>query len=326
LPHRTVPPAFAHLNDALVTCVRSDPSGYYELGSDSSLLLHLRDGAPVYAEGRNVPGLGARLVARGRITRQAWDEMFARPVPRLGERLVAARVVSPRELDELLRSILVDALLCFALGPDQGAPAPRTSSRQADWLGWRATASLDDVLHEVGGLVNRLSGVGIDADAVLERSPSPPAPVVITAGQWEVVWRADGRSSARDICRATGLSVAEILLAERDLVGSGLCRVPGVGPTPAAEAPVRHEPSVLLEQPVHFAPPAEHEPPAHQERPRDAPAHKESLPQRRRGRSSWDFGSPGGGGAEPPPEPAWEPVARPDLDLVRQILQGLREL
>lgn len=328
-----MPPALAYLSEAVSTCVRSNPSGTYEVGRDASLLLQLRDGAPVYAESRDVPGLGARLVARGRITREAWDEQFARPVPRLGDRLVGTGVVSPRELDDLVRSILVDAMLCFALGPDQGIPQVRTSSRRDDWLGWRATATLDDVLAEVTRLTDRLSDTGIDADALLERSACPGRPVVVTPDQWSVVWRLDGRSTVRDICRATGSGLAEVLMTGRDLVGSGLCTAlgaPAPERAPAPEiSPTRHEPFVAHEPPVHFDTPVHHEAsaipeqPVHYE-PSETPAPQpEALPRRRRGSSVWNYGA---AGAEPPPEPSQEQAKRPDLGLVRQILQGLRDL
>jgi hypothetical protein len=336
LPHTTVPsapPALAYLTDALSTCVRSNPSGAFEVGRDASLLLQLRNGAPVYAEGRNVPGLRARLVARGRITREAWDELFARPVPRLGDRLVETRVVSAQELDDVVRSILVDALLCFALGPDRGTPQARASSRRGDWLGWRATASLDDVLAEVADLTDRLSSAGIDADTPLERSPAPGRPVVVTPGQWSVVWRVDGRSSARDICRTTGLSLAEILLAGHDLVGSGLCSplgVPAPEKAPAPESsPTGHEPFVVQEPPVHFDSSVHHEASAIPGQavyvePTEGPVTPpDTLPRRRRGSSVWDFGPDG---AEQVAEAPDEEPKRPDLDVVRQILQGLRDL
>jgi hypothetical protein len=328
-----MPPALAYLSEAVWTCVRSNPSGAYEVGRDASLLLQLREGAPVYAESRGVPGLGARLVARGRITREAWDELFARTVPRLGDRLVETRVVSPWELDDLMRSILVDAMLCFALGRDQGIPQVRTSSHRGDWLGWRATATLDDVLAEVTRLTDRLSGTGIDADALLERSVCPGRPVVVTPDQWSVVWRVDGRSTVRDICRTTGSGLAEVLMAGRDLVGSGLCtalgapapqRVPAPEISPTGHEPfVAHGPPVHLDAPVHHEASAIPEQPVHYE-PTESPAPPpDALPRRRRGSSVWNYGA---AGAEPPPEASREPAKRPDLGLVRQILQGLRDL
>jgi hypothetical protein len=325
------------LSEALSTCVRANPSGAYEVGHDSSLLLQFRDGAPVYAEGRNVPGLGARLTARGRITRQAWDELFARPVPRLGERLVATDVVSPDELDDLLRSILVDSMLCFALGPYRGTPQAHAAPRRGDWLGWRAPSSLDDVLAEVSRLTDRLAGAGMDAEARLERSACAGRPVVLTPGLWSVVWRVDGRSTVRDICRTTGLSIAEILLAGHELVGSGLCAVPGTAspgtaspgtPPEPGSSSTRHEPFVAPEPVVHVDATVHHEAPAIPEQPVhvdpvESPAPHQELPRRRRGSSRWDFGADDD---EPTAEAKREKVKRPDLDLVRQILQGLRDL
>ena len=336
LPHTTlpsVPSALARLSDALATCVRTNPSGAFEVGRHASLLLELRDGAPVYAEGRNVPGLGARLVARGRISPGAWDDLLARPVPRLGERLVETHVVSPGELDDLMRSILVDAMLCFALGPDRGTPQARAASHRGDWLGWRATASLVEVLTEVAHLTDRLAGSGVDTDAFLQRSACPGQPVVVTAGQWPVVWRADGRSTVRDICGATGLGMAEILVAGHELVRSGLCTaLDAPAPAPAVapqSSPSGHEPFLADEPAVHFDAVVHHEASPVPEQPvRVEPAESpgrqpDSLPRRRRGSSLWDFG---GRGAEPSPEEQNEKVKRPDLDVVRQILQGLRDL
>jgi hypothetical protein len=337
----SVPSALARLSDALATCVRTDPSGAFEVGRDASLVLQLRDGAPVYAEGRNVPGLGARLVARGRISGEAWDEMVAGPGPRLGERLVSQRVVSPGELDDLLRSILVDAMLCFALGPDRGTPQARPASERGDWLGWRATASLAEVLADVARLTDRLAGEGMDADVFLQRSASPGRPVVVTAGQWPVVWRADGRSTVRDICGATGLGLAEILLAGHELVRSGLCTALGApasapvatSASPAGYAPESspsgHEPFVADEPPVHLDTNVHHEAPPIPEQPvhldpvEDSPTPPGALPRRRRGSSIWNFG---GDGPEAAAEVSREKVKRPDMDLVRQILQGLRDL
>ena len=321
--------AVGDLADALSACVRANPSGAYELGGDAALRLALRDGAPVYAESRDVPGPGDRLVARGRLSREAWDDLLARPLPRLGERLVEAGVVSAGELDDLLRSTVVDALLCFALGPRRGTPPTRAAAGRGDPLGWRATASLHDVLGEVARLADRLAGGGLDAGTFLRRSAGPGQAVVVTARQWPVVWRADGRSTVRDICRDTGLPVVDILLAGDELVRSGLCTTLATPPAAAGSSPSGHEPFVADEPPVHFDAVVHHEaspvpePPVHAD-PADPPGpRRDALPRRRRGSTRWDYGAAGG---EPPAEARGAKAKPPDLEMVREILQGLRDL
>jgi hypothetical protein len=85
-----------------------------------------------------------------------------------------------------------------------------------------------------------------------------------------------------------------------------------VAPEPVVhvDATVHHEAPAIPEQPVHVDPV-------------ESPAPHQELPRRRRGSSRWDFGADDD---EPTAEAKREKVKRPDLDLVRQILQGLRDL
>jgi hypothetical protein len=318
------------------------------------LVFRFRDGAPVHAEGVGIPDLGERLVARGRLSPAAWQRISARGAPPVGEALVAADVVSPAELDGLVRALLVDALLTLALRTDH---VEVRAAGGTDPLGWRAPASLDDLLAEAAGLADLLRSAGIGPGTVLGRGPAPELPVVLTQAQWGVVWRADGRTTARDHCRATGRGTAEILLAMLGLVTSGVCTARPETPAPPEIRAPADEPTVTYSPPeaklgTTNEPAAAEEPPAEPATAAEAPAAGEApaegqsavtseapalgqaagggddsgvdaLPQRRRGSTVWDLRTRGD---EAGAKPVSDPVEPPDLDVVRRILRGLRDL
>ncbi|WP_214404407.1 hypothetical protein, partial [Pseudonocardia lacus] len=203
-------------------------------GEDSALAfdarpsgtVYLVDGCVAHVETPEVPDLGRRLVAAGRLSSAQWTAAHAAAVA--GARLVdllGEHGVDRHELAALTESVLVDSILAVLADPADGDLPAR--SRPGARPAVAADPRLDEAaVEEV--LARRTPApepTGIGSASVVE--PAPPAWRwrVVTAQEWRVLCRVGERARVRDLVGAGGPGVDEVVHQVGDLVRSGLCVV-----------------------------------------------------------------------------------------------------
>ncbi|MCO1658662.1 hypothetical protein [Pseudonocardia humida] len=211
--------------------------------------VYLLDGCVAHVETSDVPDLGERLVAAGRLSAAQWAAVPAGvdDGDRLAD-LLSRHGVDRHEVAALTESVLVDSILALLAGPTAGAGPGRflAGARPAVDAELRLDeAAVQDVLAQrpEGSMRS-----GIRSTSVVE--PAPPAWRwrVLTADEWRVLCRIGERARIRDLARAEGLGVYEVVDQVAELVRAGLCAVrpDPTGPDPrpwSADGPPRREAS-----------------------------------------------------------------------------------
>lgn len=318
--------AVDRLGQILAACVDAGATGVYELVAESPAVIYLVDGALTYAESGSTPGLGARLVAAQRLSRQEWTDLLgAVGASQIRTLLIQAAIVTEAELAAVIRSATIDALVHLITlrgrEPLQRAGSPLRS----DWIGSGVRLEIPDVLRAVAGLSDQLADLGVWPGLVPTSTGLPQVPVTLSSDEWSVIWRIDGQTTVQELAWDAGLGVTEALLATGRLAKAGLCHLPAIARhDDRAEwsAPIvrevqeqRAEPDPDLTAVSDYPDGPE---PAQVTTPGD-------LPRRGARPMPWDMrgsahGKPRLADAIP------EPLVAPDPELLRRVLARLKEL
>jgi hypothetical protein len=305
--------------------VARQASGVLEITGNPSGAIYLDAGRIAFARASWVPGLVARLraaspalAASGELLPSGGDGDAAA----VAGLAVQRGYLTPGALHELIRSVVVDAFLVLTvpLTTDSTVSAIRFTSTRTYWTEMFPRFQLDLVRAEALGRAERMAehGLGPTTPVQLRDLGAPSA--VLTREQWALACQIGEPASALDLAARRGAGLADTIDCLGRLAQAGLCtpvRVPrreahargaswmtSVGP-PAArpplrpvshpgQPPVRSVPSPVLPAPVTAEPP------------------QFVLPARS---SQNQFAGRPGIGHQPPP-----------VDLLRQVLSGLRKL
>ncbi len=214
---------------------------------DRETKLFLRAGQPVFAVSSDGElRLGRLLVRQGRLRQADVDVAMQKTQAgaRLGQVLLSARLLTEVELSAALKVQVSEAIYdAFAWNTGtftvyDGVPPPATA------------VTLDGELHslimegvrrlELGARAEQLKAT---LDQVLEALPNPERvkhKVVLTHGEWQVFFLADGRRTLRDIARLMGTEhETHTLLTVARLLAARFVALAGAAPagSAAAEAP-----------------------------------------------------------------------------------------
>jgi hypothetical protein len=268
-------------------------SGVLEIEGNPSGRIYLDGGRIAYARASWVPSLAARLrvIVPSLVgeelppSRDADDAAVAELVVRRG-------YLSMTSLQELIRSVVVDAFLVLAIPLAEDCPvaAIRFTPTRTYWTGLFPRFGVDQVRAEAVARAGQMAEYGLaPTTAVAPRDLAAPA-AYLTREQWAVACQIGDRVSARELAMRRGASLSDTMHCLGSLVRAGLCvpvrvdrahRVPAQGQArPATHAP---------------APP------------------EEALPAREAREYGWSRRRL----AQMPP---------PSADVLRQVLTGLRRL
>jgi hypothetical protein len=320
-------------------------SGVLEVTGSPAGAIYFDGGQIAFARASWVPGLAARVRAIGP----------ALPGPGAGpaggdadDAAVAGFAVqhgylTAAGLHELIRSIVVDAFLVLTvpLVADSSVAAIRFTSTRTYWTETFPRLGLDEVRAEVIRQAERMAKHGLSpATAIALRELRAPA-AVLSREQWSVLSQIGEYATAREIAARRGASLSDTLECLGGLTRAGLCtpvRVPGRVPRPArAPYPPPPVPQPALPpvpppmaEPGSASPPAPVPPPARV--PYPAPVPEPAMMP--------GHGTPPGASPERVP-PGHLPPRRvvrphgersatahqgPTMDVLRQVLSGLRKL
>jgi hypothetical protein len=281
---------------AVEDLVTREASGVLEITGSPSGAIHLDGGRIAFARASWVPGLAARLrgtspalASLGELSsgRDADDAAIAGFAVQHGYLTAAG-------LHELIRSIVVDVFLVLTipLAIDSPVAAIRFTSTRTYWTEMFPRLGIDLVREEAFKMAERMAEHGLAPTTTVALCDLRAPAAVLTREQWAVACRIGAHASALDLAARRGAALIDTLECLGSLTRAGLCapvRVSGRGqPSSRVPGPVR--PAELSPEPAV----AGHLPARHlaQERPE----------------------RPGGFSQAP------------TVDILRQVLNGLRKL
>jgi hypothetical protein len=236
--------------------LRRGADGALAFDGSPSGTVYLLDGCVAHIETSEVPDLGERLVAAGRLSAAQWGA--ARAGVDRGARVpdvLDGFGLDRHELAALTESVLVDSILTVLAEPVAGAHPGRFApgARPAAHPDLRLDeAAVQDVLAQRPADPVR---TGIRSASVVEPAPPDWRWRVLTADEWRALCDIGERARIRDLARSSGRGVHEVVDQVADLVRAGLCVVRpdaagGAMGTAAARAPGAAEGSAPIAGPT----------------------------------------------------------------------------
>jgi hypothetical protein len=273
-----------------------EASGVLEVTGNPSGAFYLDGGRIAFARSSWVPGLAARL----RALRPALPGLGELPTDRDADDAAIAGFAVQRGyltaagLHELIRSIVVDAFLVLTipLAMDSPVAAMRFASTRTYWTEMFPRLGIDLVRGEAFRMAERMAEHGLAPTTTVALCALRAPAAVLTREQWAVACRIGAHASALDLAERGGTALSDTLECLGSLTQAGLCapvRVSGRG-QPSSRGPGRARPAGLSPEPA-----------AAQHLPARYPA--QDHPAR-----------PGG------------PGQAPTVEILRQVLNGLRKL
>jgi Domain of unknown function (DUF4388) len=343
----------------LESLARQHASGVLEIDGNPAGVIYLDQGQITYAQASWVPDLAARFCAsqqppadvRALLLGGDWDDRdggdwggAARGGAARGggDRsrdlgAILLSCMSRAELQELLRSVIVDAVLALTvpLSGDAAVSGIRFEAPRAHWASAFARLPLDSVREETVCRAARMARYRVSRTSTVSLRDLDHGAMVLTREQWAVASRVGRTSTVRDLAWRSGLALCDTIECVARLVRAGVCTL---GPALAASNAQASAPSSGSVPAPAGAParatssPAGAAQPGTEPVPLPAPGVPEPLPRRRPGThlaselsAARDQVQPGAGGTRPalPVPPRYSP---PPPDVLHRLLDGLRNL
>ncbi len=359
----------------LESLARQHASGVLEIDGNPAGVIYLDQGQITYAQASWVPDLAARFCAsqqppadvralllgddRGGGDWGRGDWGGGARGRDLGAILLSC--MSRTELQELLRSVIVNAVLALTvpLSGDAAVSGIRFEAPRAHWASAFARLPLDSVREETVCRAARMARYQVSRTSTVSLRDLDHGAMVLTRQQWAVASRVGRTSTVRDLAWRSGLALCDTIECVARLVRAGVCTLgpalaasnaqattpsSGSGPAPAgASSPApggtpSSGSAATSASASSGAPSSARVSPAGAAQPGTepvllpAPGVPEPLPRRRPGThlaselsAARDEVQPGAGGPRPalPVPPRYSP---PPPDVLHRLLDGLRNL
>jgi hypothetical protein len=202
-------------------------SGVLEVTGNPSGALYLDGGRIAFGRASCVPSLTARL----RAVCPALAGL-GEPPPGLeaDDAAIAGFAVqhgylAPAGLHELIRSIVVDVFLVLAIPLAMDAPvsAIRFTSTRTYWTEIFPRLRIDSVRGEALRVAERMAEQGLAPTTVVARCDLRAPAAVLTREQWAVACQIGDRASALDLAARRGAALSDTLECLGGLTRAGLC-------------------------------------------------------------------------------------------------------
>lgn len=205
-------------------------------------IIHVREGLVISATTPASPGAESLLIRSGRVSEAAWNEAYTAgaPLGRLAAELVERGSVGEAGLQVVCLSAVFDAAFAMALfgiedslpealGPnDVPPPLPVVPGVPRAWVARETARRL--------AIAGQWRELGV-TPFIRPTAVQPIAPMKIHADQLrhDILVKANGRRTPRDIAFALGQGLFVVLKEISSLVGQGLLTVGPPPPPPSAE-------------------------------------------------------------------------------------------
>ena len=206
-------------------------TGTLVVGGHPGGMVHLLEGAVVYAESPAAPGVGELLTASGRLPGRIWQEALDAGTPgaEVGRLLLDQGHLTQGELELCVLGAIYDAAY-FALSPPNAPVEFRVGATH--WLGPVIRVDPAAVNREARRRARMLEKIHPHPrfdTAPVSPVPRPPVErVTLTAAQWELLVHADGQRTPADLAQLLGRAGFATILQLRGLAAQGLIELPEV--------------------------------------------------------------------------------------------------
>lgn len=308
-------------------------SGELEIDGSPGGAIYLDRGEITFARSACSPDLAARLRGALGLAAGLRDLLAAedRPAGDLGGQLVRRGYLSAAELESILRSVILDAVIVLTvpLSADAVISGIRLVSGVSHWAGAFGRLNVAAIRAEAARRGRQMSALGLgQGGAPLQLQDMAGGPAVLTSRQRQFACIMNGSETARDLAWDNGLALHETAECAGALASAGLCAtvpVPARAPGPRASKSGPQPKAVSGLAPGRVT--------------ARGVTTRARLPKAATGGS----GGPGGirpamprppaaadaitGGADPGPESAEEADFSPvSVESLRRVLDGLRRL
>ena len=206
-------------------------SGVVEIDGDPAGVIYLDQGQVTYAQASWVPDLAARFCASQQPPADVRALLLGGD-PDGDPGTVLLSCVSRAELQALLRSVIVDAIIALTV-PLSGAAVSgiRFEAPRAHWASAFARLPLDSVCEEAVCRAARLARYQLSRSSTVSLRDMDQGSMVLTREQWAIVSRIGRTSTVRDLAWRSGLALCDTIECVGRLIRAGLCTLI---PAPAA--------------------------------------------------------------------------------------------
>jgi hypothetical protein len=217
-------------------------SGELEIDGSPGGAIYLDRGEITFARAAWSPDLATRLRGRlGQVTGLV-DLLAAedRPGGNLGSQLVRRGYLSAAELESMLRSVVLDAIIVLTVPLSDAATVGgiRLVSDVSHWAGEYCRLNVAAVRAEAARHGGRMTGLDLVGGARLELRDLAGGAAVLSQRQWQLAGLMNGSATARDLAWDNGLPLDETAECVGAMVGAGLCAaVAAAGSAQPAPAP-----------------------------------------------------------------------------------------
>jgi hypothetical protein len=222
----------------LAAWARQGASGALEIPGKPGGAIHLSQGYLCYAECSLAPGLGSRLIHSGKVPALRWNDIEGQAGPDgdIGGLLIAQALVTAGQLQSMLRSVTLDALVALtsALRDVPFVPSTRFRPGKPHWAGGFLRLDPTAAWADVGGKATRLGQYSVQAGARPQLCRPGRPWTVLQTGLWTVACRIDGTSTVGDLAQRHGLALCDVQEWVGQLGQAGLCLIAAPGPAAGA--------------------------------------------------------------------------------------------
>jgi hypothetical protein len=209
-------------------------SGALEIDGSPAGTIYLDRGHITFARTSWSPDLGTRLASLLEPAAELREllESADQPDGDLGEILVGRGFVTRDELQAVLESVVVDAVLVLTVPlTDESSVADiRLESPRPHWAASFHQVRVDAARAQAISTAGRLARFDLPRTASLELREVSSGRVILTPAQWAVASKINGALNSWDLAWQCGLSLADTFEAVGALAQSGLC-----APAPVAD-------------------------------------------------------------------------------------------
>ena len=209
---------------------RSGTSGAVEIDGQPRGIVYLRHGRLTFAASPAVPDLGTRLIRSRRLLPDVWDQIARdhRTDGGVGAALVGRGLVTQAELQRLVQSIALDALLALT-APFAGECAVTgiwLAPQRSHWAETLLAMDVASVRRYIDHMTQQLAWYDVNPRWCPQWSAHAHPTALVNSGQRAIASLIDGRTTVRELAWRGGLSLHETMESVGQLLHAGMCTRP----------------------------------------------------------------------------------------------------
>jgi hypothetical protein len=222
--------ASAQVATELTEFGRRGASGAMEITGHPGGIVYVRNGYLVWAESPAVPDLGTRLTGSGQLPSGVWDQIARADGPdgTIGATLVSGDFLTRAELERLLQSVVLDALLALTkpFAGECRVTGFRFVPRRSHWAETVLAMDVTMVRRYLDHMTQLLAWYDVSPRGCPQWPEGRPQETLVNVGQRAVARLIDGRTTVSELAWRGGLSLHETMASAGQLVHAGLCIFP----------------------------------------------------------------------------------------------------